>query len=419
MNKRFIGVLIFAFVVASVASLMLYRLLLNRPQSAKAAQPSMQIVLATRDLELGTVLKEEDVKLADWPGAVPAGAATKAEDVVGRGVITPIYAKEPVIDSRLAPKGAGGGLAAMIPQGMRAVAVRVNEVVGVAGFVVPGMHVDVLISGTKPGGDGNLGTLTRTLLQNLEVLSAGQDFKKDAEGKPVAVQVVNLLVTPEQAEQLSLASNQTTIQLVLRNPLDHEIAKTPGTAMAVLFNGGKLKSPVRRSPIPGRPDGPVRPAIAVAAPAAKKEPPFVMEIISGNKKAETKFTPAGRVNRCYEFGMSLTFLALAACGSWLCYSPAPGQRAGAGDGPAGQCASHGSVRRPERRSGQADGHGGQVADHRQPAAHRADFGGQRGPGGSGGGQPKEVLINGKAPGETSLIVWQQNGARLIYDLTVR
>ena len=145
-----------------------------------------QIVLATRDLEVGTVLKEQDVQLADWPGRRRRESSTRAQDLVGRGVITPIYAKEPVIESRLAPKGAGGGLAAMIPPGMRAVAVRVNEVVGVAGFVIPGMRVDVLISGNRPGGDGNLGTLTRTLLQNLEVLSAGQDIKKDAEGKPVA-----------------------------------------------------------------------------------------------------------------------------------------------------------------------------------------------------------------------------------------
>jgi pilus assembly protein CpaB len=292
MNKRFIGVLIFAFVVASVASLMLYRLLLNRPQSAKAAQPSMQIVLAMRDMEVGTVLKEEDVKLTDWPGTAPAGVATKAQDVVGRGVITPIFAKEPIVESRLAPKGAGGGLAAMIPPGMRAVAVRVNEVVGVAGFVVPGMRVDVLISGSKPGGDGSMGTLTRTLLQNLEVLSAGQDIKKDAEGKPIQVAVVNLLVTPEQAEQLSLASNQTTIQLVLRNPLDHDVAKTPGTALSVLFNGGKLKAP-SDDPDPKPARRPVK-TVAVAAPApAKPDPPFVMEIISGNKKAEAKFTPVG------------------------------------------------------------------------------------------------------------------------------
>ena len=144
----------------------------------------------------------------------------------------------------------------MIPPGMRAVAVRVNEVVGVAGFVVPGMRVDVLISGNKPGGDNELGTVTKTLLQNLEVLSAGQDYKKDAEGKPIAVQVVNMLVTPEQAEQLSLASNQTAIQLILRNPLDHDVAKTPGTALSYLFTGMKGKPPCddwrRLSPRPQR-----------------------------------------------------------------------------------------------------------------------------------------------------------------------
>ena len=120
---------------------------------------------------------------------------------------------------------------------MRAVAIRVNEIVGVAGFVVPGMRVDVLISGSPPGAAA-LGGVTKTLLQNLEVLSAGQNFQKDAEGKPVSVQVVNLLVTPEQAEMLSLASTQTTIQLVLRNPLDNDVAKTTGSAVSQLFYPG-------------------------------------------------------------------------------------------------------------------------------------------------------------------------------------
>jgi pilus assembly protein CpaB len=295
MNKRFVGVLIFAFVVASVASLMLYRLLLNRPQSARAAQSTVQIVVATRDIEVGTVLKEEDVKLSDWPGVVPMGASAKTQDLVGRGVIAPIFGREPVIASRLAPKGAGGGLAAMIPPGMRAVAVRVNEVVGVAGFVVPGMRIDVLISGSKPGGDSGLGTVTKTLLQNLEVLSAGQDFKKDAEGKPIQVQVVNLLVTPQQAEELSLASAQTSIQLVLRNPLDHDVAKTPGTAVGLLFGGGKLAAgDSAPRPRATRPAAAVARAVApAAAPAPRKDPPFVMEVISGNKKVEAKFESGG------------------------------------------------------------------------------------------------------------------------------
>src|SRR5207248_7233816 len=120
--------------------------------------------LATRDIEIGAVLKETDVHLEDWGGVVPTGASTKPQDLIGRGVMTPIYAKEPIIESRLAPKGAGGGLAAMIPPGMRAVAVRVNEVVGVAGFVIPGMRVDILISGNTPGNSSNNGTLTRTML---------------------------------------------------------------------------------------------------------------------------------------------------------------------------------------------------------------------------------------------------------------
>jgi pilus assembly protein CpaB len=293
MNKRFLAVLAFAFIVALGASLMLYRLTSKNGQTTKAAPATVKLVLASRDLDLGTLLRAEDVTLTDWPGAVPPGSATKADDVVGRGVISKMFAKEPILDSRLAPKGAGGGFAATIPKGMRAVAVPVNEVVGVAGFVASGTHVDVLISGAPPTGSANLGTLTKTLLQNIEVLSAGQDFKKDPEGKPVAVQVVNLLVTPEQAEQLSLASHQTTIQLVLRNPLDHDVTQTPGTAVAALFGGaGKFKMPVpggrADSDDPPQRKVVVKPVVR-EVPVARKEAPFVMEIISGTKRAESKF----------------------------------------------------------------------------------------------------------------------------------
>src|SRR5262249_53768155 len=148
-----------------------------------------------------------------------------------------------------------------------------------------------------------VGTLTRTLLQNIEVLSAGQDFKKDAEGKPIIVQVVNLLVTPEQAEQLSLASQQTSIQLVLRNPLDRDVAKTPGTALSHLFLGGKFAMPRRQGSareVTEARKGPARRAAAPPPqqmqplpPPPKKETPFVMEIISGANKTEKKFETAG------------------------------------------------------------------------------------------------------------------------------
>lgn len=302
MNKRFVAVLVFAFIVASGASLLLYRLMSSRQPTAKADQSAVKIVLAAHNLEVGTLIKESDLKLADWSGSVPPGAGARLDTIVGRGVISPIYNDEPVLESRLAPKGAGAGMAAMIPAGMRAVAVRTNEVVGVAGFVVPGMHVDVLISGNPPGASsGNLGSLTKTMLQNIEVLSAGQDFKKDAEGKPVSVQVINLLVTPEQAEMLSLAANQATIQLVLRNPLDREVAKTPGAALTHLFTGQKLNltgakepvgAPVQRAARPRAPRPPVEPAVMMPPVRQAPPPPFVMEIIQGTKRNEQKFTGA-------------------------------------------------------------------------------------------------------------------------------
>src|SRR5580692_9434401 len=264
MNQRLFSVLIFAFVVSAGASLLLYRLIASRV-TANAKQPTAQVIVAARNLELGTLVRDSDLRMGDWSGTVPHAALLRKEDVVGRGVMSAIYEGEPILENRLAPKGAGAGLAAMIPAGMRAVAVRVNEVVGVAGFVVPGMRVDILISGSPPGpSNATQGTLTRTLLQNIEVLSAGQDFKKDSEGKPLGVGVVNLLVTPEQAEMLSLASNQTTIQLVLRNPLDTQVAKTPGTAVVELFavNGPHkrpepqkvyVKVPSKLAPLPAPP----------------------------------------------------------------------------------------------------------------------------------------------------------------------
>jgi pilus assembly protein CpaB len=295
MTKRFVGVLIFAFVVASAASLLLYRFLASsRPQVARAAQVTVRLALAARDLEVGALLKEEDIKVTDWPGSVPDGAFARTQDLVGRGVITRMVAREPVIESRLSPKGSGGGLASMIPPGMRAVAIRVNDVVGVAGFVTPGMRVDVLISGS-PNSSANaaLGTQSKTMLQNVEVLSAGQDYKKDSEGKPIMVQVVNLLVTPEQAEMLSLASTQTTIQLVLRNPMDRVVAKTNGTAVALLFKGGNLVAEHdASSAAQPRPRPVSEPQRKIEAPV-RREPPFVMQIISGARKQEIAFPAAG------------------------------------------------------------------------------------------------------------------------------
>jgi pilus assembly protein CpaB len=291
MNKRFVSVLAFALVVSAVASYILYKLV-NAQMAANQKNTAARVLVAAHNLETGALIKDGDVKIADWGGPVPPGSLTKPEDVIGRGVVQPILDGEPIVESRIAAKGAGAGLAATIPNGMRAVAVRVNDIVGVAGFVTPGMHVDVLIAGNPPGGGATVGTQSKTLLQNIEVLSAGQNIQKDAEGKPVSVGVVNMLVTPEQAEILSLASNETRIQLVLRNPMDKEVTKTDGTAIAYLFNGNKpMPAVAANTPRPA--GAPKRVAKVIAPPVVVEKPapppPITVEMIHGSRKTESKF----------------------------------------------------------------------------------------------------------------------------------
>jgi pilus assembly protein CpaB len=293
MNKRLLSVLIFGLVVSGIASFVLYRLISAR-MVASANVPTTPIVIATHDLQLGALVKDADVKVIGWTGTPPQGASSRQEDIVGRGVVATIISGEPIIESRLAPKGAGAGLASTIPPGMRAVALSVNDVVGVAGFVVPGMRVDVVVSGNPPGAaSATTGMQTRTLLQNIVVLSAGQNIQKDAEGKPIPVQVVNLLVTPDQAETLSLASQETRVRLVLRNPMDNDVAKTSGTAVANLF-GSNIKpvSPEAHAPRVPHAARPVTVPVAVQVkPEEKVVLPFIVEIIHGTRKTEVKFQP--------------------------------------------------------------------------------------------------------------------------------
>ena len=284
MNQRVTAILVIALLISGGATYVVYRLI-----SSRSGQPggTSQVVQAARVLEIGALIKDSDLKIGPWVGSVPAGMATQKDGLIGRGVVAAIYDGEPVMESRLAPMGAGAGLAATIPQGKRAVAVKVNEIVGISGFAVPGMRVDVLISGNSPGQTAAVtGTQVKTILQNIEVLSAGQNYQKDAEGKPVVVQVVNLLVTPEEAEVLSLASNETKIQLVLRNPLDTQTAKVPGTQMSTLF-GGPPKPP------PAPPRARVAPIVAKQPePVPEKViqlPPYQIEIFNGPQRSEAKF----------------------------------------------------------------------------------------------------------------------------------
>src|SRR6185312_1336195 len=226
MKRRVLAVLAFATIFAACLSYIVYQTMGSRVAAASPAVPLTEVIVAAHDLEVGTLIGPSDIRASRWFGSIPKGTAVKADAVQHRGVVSKIYAGEPVLTDRLSAPGAGGGLAATIPPGLRACAVKVNEVVGLAGFVVPGMRVDVLLTGVPPGAPADAGPRVKTLLQNIQVLSAGTNLQKDNEGKPQQVQVVNLLVTPEQAESLSLAGNEAHIQLVLRNPMDTGVVRS-------------------------------------------------------------------------------------------------------------------------------------------------------------------------------------------------
>jgi pilus assembly protein CpaB len=292
MNRRISIIISCALVLSACASYLVYRAVGVRAGNTRQV-PTTRIIVAARDLELGALIRSSDLSTAAWPGALPKGAITKTDGILNRGIVSAIYEGEPITENRLAREGSGGGLAGTIPPGMRACAVRVNEVVGVAGFVVPGMRVDVLVTGLPPGGNPLDGPQVRTLLQNIQVLSAGTNFQRDQAGKPEQAQVVSLLVTPAQAEILSLASNETHIQLVLRNPMDTQVSKPPGTMVADLF--GNVRAPMH---VP--PDRPVPskkvvervelPAARPVAPPPAAPAPYTVEMLNGALHTEAKFS---------------------------------------------------------------------------------------------------------------------------------
>jgi pilus assembly protein CpaB len=279
MNRRVQLILLSAFVIATICAYAVYRIVGSH---LVASQPkTTSVVVAASDIQLGSVLQDSDLGTVEIGGVLPEGAIVNKQQAIGRGVTSNLYKGEPILESRLAAPGAGGGLAATIPPGMRACAIRVDEVVGVAGFVTPGMRVDVLMSGNPPNSPNTEGPRVKTLLQNIEVLSAGTDIQKDSEGKPQPVQVVNLLVTPEQAEELSLAASQAKIQLVLRNPLDTQTADTPGTAVGNLYADKSAPPPPKERPVAAAPTPHVE--------AKPKSQVYVIQVFNGSKQSEAKF----------------------------------------------------------------------------------------------------------------------------------
>jgi pilus assembly protein CpaB len=239
-----------------------------------------QVVIAAADLTIGTPLKEEDLAVTRWPTAdLPAGTAMDKDALIGRPLIYPVFKGEPILTTKLALEGSGAGLSAVIDEGMRAVSIRVDEVVAVAGFVVAGTHVDIMLTGNPGSGEEQL---TQTILEDVQVLAAGQSIQPDAEGKPQRVNVVTFLCTPDDAAKVILAASEGRIQLVLRNAVekdDEELATKkdlPKVGRRELYAGGA--PPPRPAAAPRRAPAPP------PAPIAPPEPePVSIQMIRGGR----------------------------------------------------------------------------------------------------------------------------------------
>src|SRR5712692_3618747 len=272
-NRMILGLAV-AIAIAFLLSTFVYR----QFKQATIVKPlvTQHIVVAAMPLQLGTRVGSNNLRLIPWPAGEPvSGMFTRIEDCENRALITPVAENELVLENKLALREAGGGLPATIPEGMRALSVAVNEVVGVAGFVIPGTMVDVLVTGNMPAGATRSGSnaITRTILENVRVLAAGQKIEQDRDGKPLTVPVITLLVSPDDAAKLTMASNEGKIQLALRNTIDTKTMAPAPVLQAVLF-GGSLPAPKHTA------SGKVIPA---------PPPPYMIEIIVGNKRENKSF----------------------------------------------------------------------------------------------------------------------------------
>ena len=279
MNRaRILIVLLVAVVVGGALSYAVYNFLQSRPVTV-VRTPEKNVVVAVGTLPLGTLLKDEHLKFVSWPAtSLPPGYFERKEDLLARGLVQPVVENEPILESKLAPKGSGAGLPPVIPKGMRALSIRANEIIGVAGYVGVGTRIDVVLTASPIG---STEMVSKIVLQNVEVASAGQVIQKDPEGKPQTVTVVTLFVTPEDAEKLTTASSQGQFQLALRNPLDLDEAKTRGSQLSQLIRGSApAAAPVVRAPrrVPR--------VIAAPPPVA---PATNIEVIKGEQRSTVKF----------------------------------------------------------------------------------------------------------------------------------
>jgi len=280
MNRtRLLMIGVVALALGGFVSLLVYKNLQGR---GPANVPGLDVLVAADDIQVGARVEDRDVRMAHYPIAgLPGGTFSRKSQVLGRGVIIPIYKGEFILPSKLAPENAGAGLPSLIPPGMRAVSVRVNEVVSVAGFVGPGTRVDVLLTGTPAGGAESQ---TTTVLQNVAVIASGHTLERNASGEAQNTPVITLLTSPEDAERLTLASSEGKIQLSLRNPLDTHQGPVDAANAKSLYKGGTPPPP--------------RPAVhAVKQQKIEKPPPspsvLSVEVYQGDKKTDVKLPETG------------------------------------------------------------------------------------------------------------------------------
>lgn len=272
-----IGVL--ALALGFVASVYAYKNL--KSQSGTSSEKKIEVIVAADDLQVGAKVGERDIKTIWIPETdLPAGAPRKKSDVLEHGVILPITKGDFILPTKLAGENAGAGLPSLIPPGMRAVSVRVNEVVSVAGFVTPGTRVDVLLTGT-PGAGGE--QQTTTVLQNVAVLASGHTLERTSTGEAQNTAVITLLVSPDDAQRLTLASSEGHIQLALRNPLDTKQDEVASSNSRGLYRGVAAPAPV--APVVHR-----APTKKITTPAPPTSTGVSIEVYQGDKpKQEVKF----------------------------------------------------------------------------------------------------------------------------------
>jgi pilus assembly protein CpaB len=307
-NKRLLFVLAGAVAFGLVAAVSVSRYLSNAQANPRNLR---NVVVAKVDIPLGTKVVAEQLMKAQFPSnAVPDGVFESEEKLLGRVTVVNVAAREPVTDFKLAPEGSAGGLSAVIPEGYRAMTVKVDDVIGVAGFLQPGTMVDVLTVIEPSEGGGHRNPISKIVLQNVKVLASGQNLDKPKnEREAETVRAVTLQVTPEQTEKLALASTEGKLRLVLRNTVDQGDEQTQGVDKRTLLEGdrampapepGSLKSEQKVAPAPApvmhrRPRAETRPrAEAKPAPAAEAQAPPApprprVEMIQGAKKSTVEF----------------------------------------------------------------------------------------------------------------------------------